>query len=80
MRPHSLALLAGAYGTGGQAEEGLHVLAEALTVRHKTAEHCWDAELYRLKGELLLGCSAENPTESVFEKSLRQPAESPCEP
>src|SRR5207249_1655030 len=30
LRPYFLAMMAGAYGTGGQAEEGLAALAEAL--------------------------------------------------
>jgi predicted ATPase len=33
---------------------GLYVLAEALACAHTTGERCWEAELYRLKGELLL--------------------------
>jgi predicted ATPase len=53
-RPFWLALLGEAYGTGGRAEEGLSVLAEALAGVQKTGERCWEAELYRLKGELLL--------------------------
>jgi transcriptional regulator with AAA-type ATPase domain/predicted ATPase len=52
--PYNLALLAEAYGQGGQAEEGLPVLDEALTVADKTGERWWEAELHRLKGELLL--------------------------
>ena len=49
-----LALLAEAYGKAGQAEEGLAALAEALTVVDKTGERFYEAELYRLKGELTL--------------------------
>ena len=49
-----LALLAEAYGKAGQAEEGLATLAEALTVVDKSGERFYEAELYRLKGELLL--------------------------
>jgi hypothetical protein len=53
-KPHILARLAEAYGTAGQPAEGLGVLADALaTVRHH-AEHLYEAEVYRLKGELLL--------------------------
>jgi predicted ATPase len=51
--PHILAMLAEAYGRGGQAEEGLNVLAEALAVVHEFGERHYAAELYRLKGELL---------------------------
>ncbi len=49
-----LALLAEAYGHVGQTEEGLSALAEALAMVDKTEERFWEAELYRLKGELLL--------------------------
>ncbi len=54
MRPYSLTLLAEAYGKAEQPEEGLTVLAEALTVVEKTGERYYEAELYRIKGELLL--------------------------
>ncbi len=49
-----LALLAGAYQKMGQSEAGLTTLAEALAQVEKTEERYWEAELYRLKGELLL--------------------------
>jgi predicted ATPase len=52
--PYYLALLAGAYGKVGQAEAGLGVLAEALETVDRTGERFYEAELYRLKGELLL--------------------------
>jgi predicted ATPase len=53
-RPYYLALLAEAYGKAGQVEEGLRVLAEACRLVHTTGERRAEAELYRLKGELLL--------------------------
>ena len=53
-RPYYLELLAEAYGRAGQAEEGLHLLDEALQLVHKTGEGWREAELYRLKGELFL--------------------------
>jgi predicted ATPase len=46
--------LAEAYGKAGQAEEGLTVLAEALAVVDKSGERFYEAELYRLAGELSL--------------------------
>src|SRR5215510_10827394 len=54
IRPHFLALLAEALGKNGQAEQGLRVLEEALVAAHRTGERYYEAELYRLKGELLL--------------------------
>ena len=53
-RPYLLALLADAYGRTGRIEEGLTTLAEALTQVHDTGERYYEAELYRLKGELTL--------------------------
>ena len=52
--PYYLALLAEAYGRGGQAGEGLTVVGEALAIVDKNEERWWEAELYRLKGELTL--------------------------
>ena len=54
LRPYNLALLAAAYGKVGQAEEGLSALAEALDAVGKTGERNYEAELYRLKGQLTL--------------------------
>ena len=48
-----LSLLAEAYRNIGQTAEGLSALAEALVFVHTTGERSWEAELYRLQGELL---------------------------
>jgi predicted ATPase len=53
-RSHQLASLAEAYGQVGQVEEGLAVLAEALATVNRTGERFYEAEVHRLKGELLL--------------------------
>ena len=47
-------LFAEAYGHGGQADEALAVLATALALVETTGGRWWEAELQRLKGELLL--------------------------
>ena len=54
VRPHFLALLAEALGKNGQAEEGLRVLEEALTLGHSNGQSYYQAELFRIKGEVLL--------------------------
>lgn len=54
IRSYFLGLLADGYEKAGQPEEGLSVLAEALAVVQKGGERWYEAELYRLKGELLL--------------------------
>jgi hypothetical protein len=53
-RSGQLPMLAEAYGKGRQTEEGFTLLAKALAFMDKTGERVSKAELYRLKGELLL--------------------------
>src|SRR5262245_13554210 len=53
-RPYFLALLAEAYGQAGHPAAGLPCLAEAVTRVAATEERWWEAEVYRLQGELLL--------------------------
>jgi predicted ATPase len=71
-RPRYLAHLAEAYGQVGQIEEGLTTLAEALATAHNTGDRYWEAELHRLKGELLLARSAEKhaEAETCFRQAL----------
>jgi predicted ATPase len=60
MQPYFLALLAEGYGQVGHVREGLAVVAQALAMIDKTGERYWEAELYRLKGELLLAQEGKN--------------------
>ena len=53
MRPHFLALLAEAQMKSGRTDEALRSLEEALETADRTGEKSYQAELYRLKGELL---------------------------
>ena len=70
MQSWILALLAEAYEKVGRAEEGLTLLAEALAVAHHNGEHLYEAELYRLKGELTLQqASQEQGVWSAEQKS-----------
>jgi predicted ATPase/class 3 adenylate cyclase len=52
--PYLLALFAETCGQGGQIEEGLQSVAEALSILKKNTDLCYEPELYRLKGELTL--------------------------
>ena len=52
--PLFLGAVAQGYAQGGQAEEGLRVIAEALAMVEKNEERWNEAELYRIKGELML--------------------------
>ena len=72
LRPYYLMLLAEAYRKTGNAEEGLLVVAEALTCVQRTQGRQHEAELYRLKGELLLQQSRDNHLEAgtCFHKAI----------
>jgi hypothetical protein len=49
-----VALLAEAYGKAGQIEKGLTTLTEGLETLSRIGWHMYEAELYRLRGELTL--------------------------
>ena len=52
--PHFLSLLAEALGKAGEEEEGLRLIEEALTMASRNSERYYQAELLRIKGELIL--------------------------
>jgi class 3 adenylate cyclase/predicted ATPase len=62
--PWFLALLAEACGKVGQLDEGLRALEEALATVQRNEEGHYKAEVYRLRGELLLQQSAEQQGEA----------------
>ncbi len=59
--PYYLSLLAQVCGKAGRAEEGLACINEALAEARAHNERWWDAELHRLRGELLLMHGADAP-------------------
>jgi class 3 adenylate cyclase/tetratricopeptide (TPR) repeat protein len=58
-RPYLLAMLAEAYRKVGKPQDGLAALEEGLTLVEKSGERFYEAEIRRLKGELLLARSAD---------------------
>ncbi|MDQ3829192.1 MAG: hypothetical protein M3361_07750, partial [Candidatus Tectomicrobia bacterium] len=71
-RPYYLALLAEVSAQVGQTTEGLEALAEALATLAQSGVRWWDAELYRLRGELLLQSPMVHPgeAEACFQRAL----------
>jgi predicted ATPase len=71
--PGFLIQLAEGYWKNGQPEMGLAVLAESLDLVDKLGVHCWEAEQYRLKGELLLALSSEHhiAAEACFRRAIK---------
>src|SRR5262249_49562076 len=70
--PWGFAMLAGALGKARRPEEALNVLDEALAVSSKTGDQSYEAEIYRLKGELSASSRAQNRTEaeSCFRRAI----------
>jgi len=66
-----LALLAGLYERAGDIESGLDMIAQAFTVAERTGEAWWNAELYRLRGELLSRqCADPDQVEAVYQQAI----------
>jgi predicted ATPase len=72
LRPSWLALLAEAYAAGADPARGLHGLAEALVLVETTGERWYEAELYRLRGALVLQHARGEPgeAEACFQQAL----------
>jgi predicted ATPase len=71
--PYSLMLVAQAFKETGLVDEGLDALAEAFTITTDTAVPYVEAEMHRLKGELLLlrdAASAMAEACTCFERSI----------
>ena len=67
-RPHFLALLAESYEKMEQIEDGLNALVQAIAAANKTEERLYEAELYRLQGQLILQRQVQDP-KSKFEEA-----------
>jgi adenylate cyclase len=67
-----LAILAEAYGSVGEPEQGLGALTKAEAFMEETGEGLWEAEIHRLKGQLFLHRSSEGQrqAEASFRKAL----------
>lgn len=71
LEPLYLSLLAGAYMKLGQTTKGLALLKKAQTEVEQTGERFWEAELYRLKGEMLIvGGAGEDEVEACIQQAV----------
>jgi len=66
---HLVAALAESCGKNGRAEEGLDLVAKGLATAEQTGQRVVEAELHRIKGELLL--TRGPPDEAQAERCLR---------
>jgi adenylate cyclase len=62
------AMLLEALGRAGRIEEGLDCFDEALTIISRTGESFYEAEIYRLKGALLLQSAVSDLPSVISEK------------
>jgi predicted ATPase len=69
-RSWDLCALAEEQARAGHAEEALTPLGEAFAFVEDTDERHWEAELYRLKGELLLTQGDDAEAEASFQKAI----------
>jgi predicted ATPase len=71
-RPYHLCLLADACQKAGRLDDGLSALSEALTVADKHESYAFEAEIHRLKGELLLTHNDPDAAEaqSCYERAI----------
>ena len=70
MRPYYLGLLAEALGAAGDKQGALGAISDALSMVETSGERWWEAELCRLRGELLRLCEEERDSEVWFQRSL----------
>ena len=71
--PYYLGMLGEAYTQAGRFEDAHKALDEGLAVAEKNDDRCHEAELHRLKGELLLAESADQ--DAAAEECFRQAIE-----
>jgi predicted ATPase len=69
-RPYGLAVLAAAYGKAGRTDDALASMADALALVESRDERAWEAELYRLKGALLLESAGSSEAEACFRRAI----------
>ncbi|HJY81019.1 MAG TPA: AAA family ATPase [Candidatus Binatia bacterium] len=74
-RSYYLALLAEACGRAGRVTEGLAAVEEALATTQRTGGRYYEAELYRLKGELSLQSGVRSPRSAVTSPQTEAEAE-----
>jgi predicted ATPase/class 3 adenylate cyclase len=70
MTPYWLLLLADAYATTGQPDEGLSCLTEAVDLLGTLEERFEEAELHRLRGELLSSVGERAGAETSYHQAI----------
>jgi len=77
LAPYFLSFLAEGYRRQGKGKEALQTVQEALTLTSVNLDVFWEAELYRLKGELTLAQPSVQPLESRVKKRPETKSDTP---
>jgi predicted ATPase len=70
LRPHLTALLAEAYGRANEVQRGLALIGEALALAEAHDERYFEAEIHRLRGELLVMAADESEAAVSFRRAI----------
>jgi class 3 adenylate cyclase/predicted ATPase len=68
--PHSITELADAHGMAGQPAIGLECLDEAISIIEATGERWYEAEVHRLRGDLLKATGDRTAAEASFRHAI----------
>jgi len=73
LNPLWLSILAIACHQNNQPDEAMSAISEALTDVERTGERLWEAELWRIKGQIILGGNASGASEAeeCFVKAIK---------
>jgi class 3 adenylate cyclase/tetratricopeptide (TPR) repeat protein len=62
--PHFLAMQAEGLAKAGKPDQGLGAIEEALALIETTGERCWEADIHRIKGDLIGSLAPARPADS----------------
>ena len=65
-----ISLVAESLAQLGEVQEGLEMLENSISLGQDNDVHLCEAELYRVKGKLLLGRSTQSAAEDAFERAI----------
>ena len=69
-RPHFLGMLAQMHGDAGQVEAGLAAVDEGLVLVRDSGDRVWQADLLRIKGELLARVGTDGAAAAAFQLAV----------
>jgi predicted ATPase len=63
-------MVAESFAQIGEVQEGLELLETSISLGQRDGVHLCEAELYRVKGNMLLGISMQAEAEEAFERAI----------